>query len=85
MRADSLSRVTLLVALEEEDEGAGEMPESQRVTSRTANRLVRRCTFRSRLADLCPLTSIIKISGFSATQTLSSFLYQNNLRYIIMY
>lgn len=32
-----VERVTLLVAFEEEDDGAGEMPESQRITSRTAS------------------------------------------------
>lgn len=35
--ANVVERVTLLVAFEEEDDGAGEMPESQRITSRTAS------------------------------------------------
>lgn len=35
--ANVVERVTLLVAFEEEDDGAGEMPESQRITSQTAS------------------------------------------------
>lgn len=60
-----VERVTLLVALEEEDEEAGEIPESRR--SYGAERSVRRLTLRSRLMgqDLCPSIMSTKISGFS--------------------